>query len=104
MPINNVNKERMDQITNQMLHAGAIGFLKGTLIALVTGYYFNYRYNHGHNARFFLMPYKTWYLVSWGIVGITFSAEVAKLNITKELAEEEDLKRNQYFSQELGGK
>lgn len=104
MPVNNVSKERMEQVSNQMIHAGAIGFLKGTLIALVTGYYFNYRYNHGPNTKFFLMPYKTWYFVSWGIVGITFSTEIARLNITKQLAEEEDLKRNEYFAQELGRK
>lgn len=104
MPVSKLSQDRMEQINSQMLRAGGIGFLKGSLAALVTGSYINYRYNYGHNARFFLTPYKIWYFVVWGIVGITFAAETAKLNITKELAEEEDLRRAQYFSAELGEK
>lgn len=104
MPTTPVSKERRDQISTQLIQAGATGFLKGTLIALVTGYYLNYRYNHGVNQRFFLLPYKTLYLVSWGVIGIQYATDVAKMNITKELAEEEDLKRHQFFAQELGGK
>lgn len=102
MPVSKLSQDRIEQINSQMLRAGAIGFLKGSLVAIVSGLYFNYRYNHGVNARFFLTPYKVWYLVSWGIVGISFAAETTRINITKDLAEEEDIRRNQFYAKELG--
>lgn len=97
MPRSTVTRERMDQINSQLIQAGSIGLLKGLLVGLVSGYYFNYRYNHGHNQRFFKTPYKIWYLVSWGVVGITFSAEIAKLRIAQSLAEEEDIRRGEFL-------
>lgn len=99
-----LSQDRMQQISTQMVQAGAIGFLKGILVAGVTGAAISYQYNHGHNKRFFLRPYKTWYFVVCGIVGISFAVETAKINITKELAEEENLLRNQFFARELGGR
>lgn len=87
-----------------MWKAGVIGGLKGTLIGLVSGYYFNYKHNHGVNQKFFLTPYKIWYLMSWGIAGLAFSAESARLSITRDLAEEENIRRLQFFQDELGGK
>lgn len=97
-----VDRERMDQINSQLLQASSIGLLKGVLVGLLSGYYFSYRYNHGQNQKFFKTPYKIWYLVSWGVVGITFSAEIAKLNIAQALAEEEDIKRGEFFEKQLG--
>lgn len=104
MPVSNISQERLAEINKQMLQAGAIGILKGTLVGLVTGYFFNYRYNHGPNTKFFLRPYKIWYLVSCGIVGLSFSAETARMRITRDLAEEENIRRNQFFSEEIGGR
>lgn len=104
MPRSLVSRERMEQINSQLLQAGSIGLLKGVLVGLLSGYYFSYRYNHGQNQKFFKTPYKIWYLVSWGVVGITFSAEIAKLNIAQSLAEEEDIKRSEYFQDQLGAK
>lgn len=97
-----VDRERMEQINSQLLQASSIGLLKGVLVGLLSGYYFSYRYNHGQNQKFFKTPYKIWYLVSWGVVGITFSAEIAKLNIAQALAEEEDIKRGEFFEKQLG--
>lgn len=94
----------MEKIQSRILQAGTIGFLKGTLIAAASGAFFNYRYNHGHNGRFFKFPYKVGYFVAWGIVGITFAVESVKIDITKDLAEEENLERNIYFDRELSGR
>lgn len=104
MPIANVSPERIDQINTQLMNAGAIGFLKGTMVALVSGSYFSYRYNYGHNKRFFLPQCKVGYFIAWGIVGITFAVENAKVSVTKDLAEEENLQRQLYFKQQLEGK
>lgn len=104
MPVSNIDKERLAEINKNVIQAGASGMLKGLLVGLVSGYFFDYRYNHGHNKRFFLTPYKTWYLVSWSIVGLSFAAEVARLKIIRDLAEEENLRREQYFLDEISGK
>lgn len=103
MPLVNVDPKRREEINKLLLTAGATGLLKGALIGLVSGWYFSYRYNHGVNKRFFLTPYKFLYLVSWGIVGISFSTETAKMNIARHIAEEEQLNRALYFLQQLGG-
>lgn len=93
----------MEQINTQLIQAGSIGLLKGVLVGLLSGFYFSYKYNYGHNQKFFKTPYKIWYLVSWGVVGITFSAETAKLTIAQTLAEEEEIKRSAYFLEQLSG-
>ncbi|CUM67605.1 uncharacterized protein PRCAT00005305001 [Priceomyces carsonii] len=93
-------KERLDQISTQLWQAGFTGMLKGTLIGLVTGYYFSYKYNRGPNTRFFKTPYKFWYLICWNVVGIIFETDVSKAKISKQIALEEDLKRNAYFRDE----
>lgn len=90
---------RSESIAQQMRSAGAIGFAKGCLIALTTGVYLNYQYNHGHNSAYFRTPYKVWYLVVWGIVGMTFETENAKSSIMKNLAIEEGVRRNQYLQE-----
>lgn len=104
MPIANVSKERISEIEGQMMKAGAIGFLKGTLFALGSGAFFSYRYNYGVNKRLFLTPYKVWYVIVWGVVGVSFAVENAKVSIAKHLAEEENIRRIDYFYLELGGK
>lgn len=102
MPVSENAKERLKLMNSQLLQAGGTGFFKGIFVALVSGYLLSYRYNHGHNARFFLVQHKAWWLVSWGVVGITFSAETARMQIAKQIAEEENIKRELYFSQGLG--
>lgn len=101
MPHTNVAKDRINEVSLQLLKAGAVGGLKGTLVGLVSGYYFSYRHNHGVNTRFFLRPSRIAYLVSWAIVGITFSMENAKMAIARNLAEEEDLRRIRFYHDEL---
>ncbi|OBA19852.1 hypothetical protein METBIDRAFT_12889 [Metschnikowia bicuspidata var. bicuspidata NRRL YB-4993] len=103
MPIAQMSPERIEQINSQLLTAGAVGFLKGTIVALVSGSYFSYKYNFGHNKRFFLPQCKVGYFIAWGIVGITFAVENAKISVTKDLAEEENIQRQLYCKQELGG-
>ena len=103
MPIAQVSPERIEQINSKLLNAGAIGFLKGTIVALASGTYLSYKYNHGPNKRVFLPQMKVGYFIAWGIVGITFAVENAKISVTKDMAEEENLKREQYFQQGLEG-
>lgn len=98
-----LNPGQKESIVLQMRSAGAIGFAKGCLIALTTGVYLNYQYNRGHNAAYFRTPYKVWYMVVWGIVGATFETENAKLSITKNLAIEENARREQYLQEFLNG-
>lgn len=104
MPASSLSKERLSEINTQIWKSGVIGGLKGTLVGLVTGYYFSYKHNHGHNQRFFLTPYKIWYLMTWGIVGLAFSAETARGRVIKDLAEEENIRRDRYFLEGLEGK
>lgn len=89
--------ERLNSMNQQLLNAGAIGFAKGFLIALTSGAYFNYRYNEGRNAAYFKTPYKVWWVVLWGIVGITFQTETAKNKIVRDFAVEENIRRNEYI-------
>lgn len=94
-------QQRLDELNSQLWHAGMIGMLRGSIIGVVTGYYFNYRYNRGMNKRFFQTPYKFLYLVSWNIVGIIFTTDVATMKMSRQVAIEEDLRRNLYYQQEL---
>lgn len=90
---------RMEEYKTQLWQAGASGMLKGTLIALVSGYYFSYRYNHGQNARFFKAPYKVWYLVLWNVVGLTFETDLAKGNISRQAAIEGEIERTSWVNE-----
>lgn len=103
MPPVNVNQKRQEEINLLLLRAAATGALKGMLFGLVSGYYFSYKYNYGPNKRFFLTPYKFLYLLSWGIAGISFSAETAKMNIARNIAQEEEIARSEYFLRSLSG-
>lgn len=94
-------KERLDQLNSQLWQAGLIGMLRGSIIGLVSGYYFNYKYNKGPNVKFFNTPYKILYLVSWNIVGIIFTTDVAKMKMSRHVAVEEEIKRNLYYQREL---
>ncbi|ODV65965.1 hypothetical protein HYPBUDRAFT_112647 [Hyphopichia burtonii NRRL Y-1933] len=94
-------EERQQNLNTQMWHAAAIGLLRGSLIALVSGYYFNYRYNYAHNTKFFKTPYKVLYFVTWNIVGIIFTTDNAKIRLGRQMAMEEDLRRNLYVQEEL---
>ena len=62
--------DRMQELNNQLLRAGVMGMLKGSLIGVVTGLALMFRYNRGHTTHFFRLPYKCWYLSSWAFAGI----------------------------------
>lgn len=94
-------QERLEELNSQLWNAGLIGMLRGSIIGVVTGYYFMHRYNRGVNKRFFQTPYKFLYLVSWNIVGIIFTTDVATMKMSRQVAMEEDLKRSLYYQQEL---
>ncbi|KAK6459906.1 hypothetical protein DFJ63DRAFT_255178 [Scheffersomyces coipomensis] len=94
-------KERINRYNKQLWQAGFTGCLKGTLVALVSGYYINYKYNYGHNVKFFKTPYKIWYLISWNVVGIIFTTDIAKIKISKQIAIEDEIKRNLYLEDEF---
>lgn len=96
-----LNSKTMESINDQMLSAGAIGFAQGCLVALTSGMWLNYRYNRGYNTAYFRTPYKVWYVVVWGIIGISFATENAKKDITRNLAIEEGIRRNQYVKDHL---
>lgn len=97
-------KEKIDQLTSQLWQAGLTGLLKGTLVGLVTGFYLNYKYNFGHNTKFFNAPFKVAYLVGWNFVFISFAVESEKIKMRKQLAVEEQIKRDIYMQEELNPK
>lgn len=94
-------KARTERVSRRLWEAGFIGALQGSLGGLVTGFYLNYRYNHGPNAGFFRAPYKIFYLVAWNIAGIIFVTDREKMKISKELAVEEEIRRSNYMKNEL---
>lgn len=94
-------KQRIGELNKQLFQAGLIGLLKGSLIGLVSGFYINYKYNRGHNQKFFSRPSKVAYLVGWGFVGIIFCTDIEKLKISKQLAMEEQIKRNIFVENEI---
>ncbi|KAG2736466.1 hypothetical protein G9P44_000556 [Scheffersomyces stipitis] len=96
-------QKQISQFNKQLWQAGLTGMLEGTLVALVSGYYFKYKFNHGHNARFFKAPYQMWWLVSWNFVGIIFTTDLAKIKISKQVAIEDEIKRNRYLEEEFYG-
>ncbi|KAK6200317.1 uncharacterized protein RJT21DRAFT_42736 [Scheffersomyces amazonensis] len=101
--VTTMTKERQETISRfnkQLWQAGVAGCLEGTLIGLLSGWYISYKYNHGHNTKFFRTPHKFWYLVSWNIVGIIFSTDIAKMRISKQIAIEDEIRRN-LIEQEL---
>lgn len=97
-------QKRIDELTSQLWGAGLTGLLKGSLIGLTSGFYLNYRYNFGHNAKFFNTPYKLAYLVSWNFICISFAVETEKIKMRKQLAMEEEIKRSMYLEDELNMK
>ncbi|KSA03170.1 uncharacterized protein AC631_01067 [Debaryomyces fabryi] len=94
-------QKKIDELTSQLWGAGLTGLLKGSLIGLISGFYLNYRYNYGHNAKFFNTPYKIAYLVSWNFIFISFAIESEKIKMRKQLAMEEQIKRDIYMEEEL---
>lgn len=93
--------EQLQTLNKQLINAGIIGSLRGTLIGLVSGFYFSYRYNHGPNARFFSAPYKLFYLISWNIAGIIFTTDIAKNKLRHQTAMEEQLRQEIFLQEEM---
>jgi len=93
-----MKSSRIEEYKTQLWQAGATGMLKGTLVALVSGYYFSYRYNHGQNTKFFKTPYKIWYLVLWNVVGLTFETDIAKINISRQAAIDDEIERSAWIN------
>lgn len=93
--------QRQQRFQNQLYQAGFKGMLQGTLVALLTGYALSYKYNHGKNAAYFRNTYKIWWVVCWNIVGVTFATDTAKMNISKQAAIEDEIKRSRYFEDEM---
>ncbi|KAK6459529.1 uncharacterized protein RJT20DRAFT_16877 [Scheffersomyces xylosifermentans] len=101
--ISQEKQERLNRLNKQLWQAGLTGVLQGTLVALVSGYYINYKYNHGVNRGFFKTPYKVAWFMCWNIVGIIFTTDIAKMKISKQVAIEDEIKRNSYLEQEFYG-
>ncbi|CAI5760170.1 unnamed protein product [Candida verbasci] len=95
-------QQRNERFKSQLYHAGLKGMLQGTLIALISGYALSYKYNHGPNRAYFRNVYKAWWFVCWNIVGITFTTDIAKINISRQAMIEDEIKRNSYLEQEIG--
>lgn len=94
-------QQRLADFNAELVHAGIIGMLRGLLIGLVLGYYFMWKYNRGPNVKFFSTPYKMLYLVSWNVVGIMFTTDVARMRLSRQVALEEDIRRNLQFEEDL---
>lgn len=92
-------EDRLHELNSQLFRAGIIGLLKGCLIGVASGLFLSFRYNRGHNTHFFRRPYKFLYVSSWGFAGIIFETDRAKGHMSKQLAIEEELKRNIFFQE-----
>lgn len=92
-------EDRIHDLNNQLFRAGVRGALQGALIGVVSGLFLNLRYNKGHTAQFFRLPYKCWYLTIWGIAGVIFQTDKEKGHMSRQLALEEELKRNIFFQE-----
>ncbi|KAG7661965.1 uncharacterized protein J8A68_004465 [[Candida] subhashii] len=98
----NESKEQMITRYNKLLFNAAIsGMLKGSLFALATGYYFSYKFNHPPYTRFFKPSRMVFWFVGWNVIGLTWSTDVAKVNITKQAALENEIKRNLLMEKEF---
>ncbi|EGV66558.1 hypothetical protein CANTEDRAFT_100961 [Yamadazyma tenuis ATCC 10573] len=91
------DKDKLRDLNMQLFRSGVVGMLKGTLVGLISGWAINYRYRHLH-PHVFRTPYKFAYVLCWAFSGIIFSTEYAKDTITKQLAVEEELKREMYLN------
>lgn len=87
-------REKLHELNMQLLRSGTVGMLKGTLLGLVTGWALAYKYRHTHTVR---TPYKFAYVLCWAMSGIILSTESAKDKISKQLALEEELKKELYL-------
>ncbi|ODV79169.1 uncharacterized protein CANTADRAFT_51151 [Suhomyces tanzawaensis NRRL Y-17324] len=101
MQISQAREARLSELNNQMWQAGVTGMLRGSIFALVSGVFFNYKYNHGHNVRFFNTPYKVWWFISCNVVGIIFTTDIAKHKISQQVAVEDEIRRNEYLQNEV---
>jgi len=99
--VSETKQQRHDRFSNQLWQAAAAGALRGTLIALVTGYALSFKYNHGKNKPYFRNVYKVWWFVGWNIVGVTFATDTAKRNISRQAALEDEIKRTKLYEQEF---
>ncbi|RLV89701.1 hypothetical protein JA1_004997 [Spathaspora sp. JA1] len=99
--LNETKKERHERFTNQLIQAGISGMVKASMFALASGYFLSYKFNHGKNTGYFRNTYKLWWFVGWNIVGITWGTDIAKINIAKQAALEDEIKRNLLFEEEL---
>ncbi|CAN3474867.1 hypothetical protein DICA0_B10396 [Diutina catenulata] len=99
------NKEtrdrRVEEYQSVMTHAAVRGVLQGTLAGLVTGWFLNYRYNHGHNVRFFRPAYKVAYVVCWNVVAMSWTMDEAKYKLRKQLLVENQLRQDEYLEKEF---
>jgi hypothetical protein len=92
-----VVKDRISDYNLQLARSAAIGFLKGTLIGLVSGVGLSYRYNRGVLKGFFRTPYKFAYVMCWGVTGLIFDSEVATHRISRQVMIEEELRNEAYY-------
>lgn len=98
--ISEAKKARLEQYESELWQAALKGALSGSLIALILGTFLNYRYNHGLYRRFFKVPYKAWYFISWNIVGITFTTDNKKVKLSKQAAVDDEIRRTMYLQRE----
>lgn len=96
-------KKLQSRFAKNQLNAGIIGLLEGTLIGIVSGAYLKYKYDHGLNTKFFRTPYKVLWIVSWNVIGIITQINTSRAQFLRQVAIEEDLKRNIYYQEELNG-
>ncbi|KAI5951196.1 hypothetical protein KGF54_004270 [Candida jiufengensis] len=96
--------QRNERFKTQLYQAGATGIIRGTLIALVTGYALSYKYNHGINSQYFRNVYKVWWFVGWNVVSVSFTTDIAKMKISRQAALEDEIKRNKILENEYNGK
>ncbi|KAI5968647.1 hypothetical protein CANMA_002082 [Candida margitis] len=99
--VHETKQQRHSRFSNQLWQAAATGALRGTLVALVTGYALSYKYNHGKNKPYFRNVYKVWWFVCWNVVGVTFATDRAKMNIGRQAALEDEIKRSKLYEDEL---
>ncbi|CAK7902162.1 hypothetical protein CAAN1_28S00848 [[Candida] anglica] len=102
MRSSSLSKEKLEEYESQLFHSGLIGGLEGTLGGLLSGFYFNHKYNYGVNARFFTLPIKIFYVSSLCVAGIVFSTNIERSKIQKMMQKEHKLRRDIFLEEELG--
>lgn len=100
-PAPTVTPDRLLKYKKQLYQSSFIGGLEGTLVGVLSGFYFMHHHNHGNSARLFGLPAKVLYVSSWCVAGIVFASNIEKSKISKQMLAEHAIKREKFLNDEF---